>query len=277
MASDRVDIISIPKNSAHQRFIAAFKGELLRLRPNMNIIEQSVNEYKLDSNDSLTVTLGSRALSKTASLKGKKLHTLIAHSLYEKIYQTDKKDAYHLTFDQPIKRILNLQSLAFPHSKTVGILLGNKHPKISREFYKEIKRSGRKLIIDRVGDDFSGTLLKLLSKSDSLLLFPDSSVVNRTTINTLVLDSFRMRVPLLGYSKALVKAGAMLSIYSTPEEMGKQSAQIANRIIAGKSVPLHSYPKQFELLVNYKLSRIYDLDIPSESELHAKIVAGELK
>jgi putative ABC transport system substrate-binding protein len=271
----RVIIISTPENSAHKEFIAAFRKELSRTDPELNIVEQSIEEYNPNSNNTLLVTLGSSAFKETASLGGKKLHTLISHAQYKEIYPTDVENSYHLVFNQPLARILRFQQLALPDSKYIGILLGRQYPEFAQRLSSEVEKMGKQLITEQVGDNFSVSLSSLLSKIDSLLLFPDASVINRETINTLVLDSYHKQIPLLGYSKALVKAGAMLAIYSTPVQLGEEGAVIASRIIAGKDVPLHLYPKNFEISVNYQLSRVYEINIPSEAELHKQVMAGE--
>lgn len=276
-AADSVLIISIPGNGAHQKFISSFRAELSRILPDVNISAQPLDKYQPSHNNTLLVTLGSRAFREITDQPGTMFHALVSHELYKEYYLNDKDDKYHLVFNQPIGRTFRLHAIALPQSDDIGVLLGNSYPGLVKELHKEAGKFGKRMLIERVGDDFTESLSNLLSRVDSLLLLPDSTVINRKTINSLVLDSYHKQIPLLGYSKSLVKAGAMLALFSTPEQLGEDSALLVARIISGKRVAIHNYPEQFNVAVNYKLSRAYGISIPSEKELHDKIVAGKIK
>lgn len=66
----------------------------------------------------------------------------------------------------------------------------------------------------------------------------------------------------------------MLSLHSTSTQLGRDAAKVVNRFISGHKIPFRNYPTEFEVSVNYKLSRVYGLSIPSENKLHEQI-AGE--
>lgn len=276
VATQSVVLILIPENGAHQKFSIAFREKLTQLNPEVNYFERSIDEY-VPSSEYLVVTLGNRAFREITHHPGTMFHALISHELYKEYYPNDKYDKYYLVFNQPIERTLRLHEIALPQSNDIGVLLGNSYPGLVKKLHKEAGKFGKQMLVERVGDNFTESLSNLLSRVDSLLLLPDSTVINRKTINSLVLDSYHKQIPLLGYSRSLVKAGAMLALFSTPEQLGEDSAQLVARIISGKSVAIHNYPKQFNVSVNYKLSRAYGISIPSENELHDKIVAGKTK
>ena len=277
IAADSILIVSIPKNGAHQRFISSFRVELSRIFPGINIDEKSLDEYDSSNNSSLIVTLGSRAFREVTHQPGKMFHALISHELFKEYYPGDRANKYHLAFNQTQERMLRLHAIALPQSRDIGLLQRYPAPEQISELTREAAKFGKRIVIEAVGDDFSENLSNLLSKVDSLLLLPDSKVINRSTINSLVLESYHKEIPILGYSKSLVKAGAMLALYSTPEQLGEDAAELVDRIISGKQVPITNYPKQFKVSVNYKLSRVYGISIPSENELHDKIAAGKIE
>ena len=273
IAAQSVVLVSIPGNAAHQRFSAAFRGKVSQLNPNVDIIEQSIDAYE-PSPERLVVTLGSRAFRETTHQSGTMLHALITHALYKGHYPDYKIGKYLLVFNQSIEQMLSLYDIALPKIRNIGLLLGNPYPEIINKSKRAAENLGKKIIIEQMEDDFLGSLAKLLPQIDSLLLFPDAAVINRSTINSLVLDSYHKKIPLLGYSRSLVKAGAMLALFSTPEQLGEDSAQLVSRIISGKKVAVVNYPKQFGVSVNYKLSRVYGISIPSEKELHDQLISG---
>ncbi|NOR51716.1 MAG: hypothetical protein GQ470_03770, partial [Gammaproteobacteria bacterium] len=275
-AAENVVLLSIPGNGAHQKFSKAFRTKLAQLNPELDIIELPIDEYE-PLPENLVVTLGSRAFKETTRQSGTMFHALISHVLYKEYYPNDKTGKYHMVFNQPLERMLRLHAIVLPQSRDVGVLLGNPFPEIINKLEEQARIFGKRIVIERVEDNFAESLSNLLPKIDSLLLLPDSTVINRSTINSLVLDSYHKRIPLLGYSMSLVKAGAMMALYSTPEQLGEDSAHLVARIISGKRVSIHNSPKQFKVSVNYKLGRVYGITIPSEKELHNKIAAGTRK
>ena len=273
-AAGSVVLLSIPGNSAHQKFAVAFRTKLAQLKPEVDIIELPFDEYE-PLPENLVVTIGSRAFKEITNQPGTMFHALISHALYNEYYPDETPGKYHLVFNQPPDRMFHLHSIALPESRDVGVLLGNSSPPLLiKKLNKQAKIYGKRIVIEKVENDFSESLSKLLSQVDSLLLFPDSTVINRSTINSLVLDSYHKEIPLIGYSRSLVKAGAMLAVYSTPEQLGEDSAQLVSRILSGRRVSIHNYPKQFKVSVNYKLSRVYGITLPSEKVLHDRIAAG---
>jgi putative ABC transport system substrate-binding protein len=72
-----------------------------------------------------------------------------------------------------------------------------------------------------------------VSRADALWVIPDSLVVSPETAKTLLLASFRSRVPMIGLSSAWVKAGALFALDWNYEEVGAQCGDIALQIVAG--------------------------------------------
>ncbi|MCK4821392.1 hypothetical protein KA005_36845, partial [bacterium] len=275
-AAESILVVSIPENSAHQKFSKVFRNKLALLNPEIDIVDLSIDDYE-PSSERLVVTLGSRAFIEITEQSGPMFHALISRSLYEEYYSDDAPDKYYLAFEQPLERMLQLHSLALPKSRDVGVLLGDTSSLDIKKLRKQANSFGKNIFTEKIEDNFAENLSKLLKKVDSLLLFPDPEVINRSTINSLVLDSYHKKTPLVGYSSSLVKAGAMLAIYSTPAQLAEDSAQLVSRILYGKNVPVSNYPKQFKISVNYRLSRIYGISIPSEKSLLDKITEGKSK
>lgn len=274
---ESIAVISVAENRAHQKFISAFKSKLSQDYPGIDIVDYPLDEFDSIDEESLVLTLGSRAFKEIADESVPVFHALISNSLYSEYSVADQSEKYHLTFNQPLGRLLKLYSLALPDFDKVGVLVGNSYPKFETEINRQGKIFGKKIVTESVTNDFSSSLTNLLTKVDSLLLLPDSKAVNRSTINSLVLSSYNKKIPLVGYSKSLVKAGAMLSLHSTSTQLGRDAAKVIGQFASGKKIPFRNYPTEFEVSVNYKLSRVYGLSIPSEDKLHQKIIKEQQK
>ena len=72
-----------------------------------------------------------------------------------------------------------------------------------------------------------------VSRSDALWVIPDSLVVSPETAKTLLLASFRNRIPMIGLSSAWVKAGALFALDWDYEDVGTQCGEVALQILAG--------------------------------------------
>ena len=99
----------------------------------------------------------------------------------------------------------------------------------------------------------------MLNDSDVLIALPDPIVFNLRTTRNILLSTYRKRVPVIGFSKSYVKAGALAAIYSTPEFIGKQTGEIITDLavkssLNNKLLPLpHSHSKYFTISVNILL------------------------
>ena len=92
---------------------------------------------------------------------------------------------------------------------------------------------------------------------DVLWAIPDSVVVSPETAKTLLVYSFRNRIPFIGLSSAWVKAGALFALDWDYEDVGAQCGELAIRIFrgtrAGKIAP--ESPRRVTYSVNRKTAR----------------------
>lgn len=84
-----------------------------------------------------------------------------------------------------------------------------------------------------------------------------------------MITAYRYQDPMIGFSQAYVKAGALAAVYTTPEQTGKQVGEIAMRALGGKVVLLSppKYPKHFSVSVNYQVARSLDISIGDEADI----------
>ena len=76
------------------------------------------------------------------------------------------------------------------------------------------------------------------------------------------------RVPLIGFSAGLAKAGALLSLYSTAQQQGVQGAAIARGVLVdGDELPPPQHPRHFTVRVNTHVARSMGLSLPDDATL----------
>ena len=181
-----------------------------------------------------------------------------------------------LYVEQPIARQLDLIQLALPSKTRVGTLLGPTSAALAKELQDRARERG--FVVNRIDVADTGSvynaLLKLLAGSDVLLALPDPVAVNASTAYGMLVTSYRSQVPVVGFSRALSDAGALLAVYSTARQQGRQGAEIAARVLTGDAaLPAPEYPRYFTVAVNFFAARALGLAMEDESTLAAQLAA----
>ena len=218
----------------------------------------------------LFVTLGLQAAQQLASadLKAPVLCTLLPRSSFETVLRDSGRKLTPqfsaLFLDQPLRRQLDLIVLAMPQVRRIGVLWGPQSQGQATALGALAKARGLELEQALVGGDnslFSG-LRQVLQETDLVLALPDAQVYNSASIQNILLTSFRARVPLMAFSPAYVRAGALLALYVSPAQLGLQAALIARGVLQGQalsSAPLYS--QDFSVTVNEHVARSLDLSL----------------
>jgi ABC-type uncharacterized transport system substrate-binding protein len=93
-------------------------------------------------------------------------------------------------------------------------------------------------------------LQSLLRDVDVVLALPDPEVFNGQTAGNILTAAYRRRVPLVGFSPAYVKAGALLALYSTPAQIGSRGGDILRQALSGNALPRPQWPADFVVKLN---------------------------
>ena len=112
-----------------------------------------------------------------------------------------------------------------------------------------------------------------LSGVDALWSVADSTVFSPQGLNQILLSTLRHRVPFVGLSPSFVKAGALLAISVDYADVGRQSGEIAGRILAGEkpsTIPVTA-PRKVSLSVNLNTARQIDVAIGDSIRQKAQI------
>lgn len=225
-------------------------------------------------NPKLFVALGSEAANALAASESRipVLCALLPRLSFERIVRAHgrKPSAQFsaLYLDQPLNRQLDLIRLALPEARRLGVLWGPESHLQASSLRPLVQARGMALVEASVGADstFFKGLKSVLEESDVLLALADPQVYNTSSIQNALLTSFRARVPLVAFSPAYVRAGALLALYVTPEQVGRQAAAIVGSVLQGKmlsAVPVYS--KDFTVGVNTHVARALDLTLDEKN------------
>ncbi len=180
--------------------------------------------------------------------------------------------------DQPYSRQLMLARLMMPKANTLGVAFSEASAIDLPLLQGALERTGFALEHIVLEEDRSPIkqLQPLLEDSDIFLTLPDKAVFNRTTAKWILYISYRQRVPLLGFSRKYVKAGAAAGVYSSPEQIGKQTGELIRALPKRKyKLPASSYPSYFSVITNPSAAKNLRINLPSAPILERRLKEAE--
>lgn len=126
----------------------------------------------------------------------------------------------------------------------------------------------------REGDLFPA-LQRVTTDPAVLVATPDNEVFNSYSLQNVLLATYRQRSPVLGFSPAYVRAGAVLGLYVTPAQIGRQAAEMAKAVLAGAPLPQPQTPRYFEIGTNPQVAHSLGIDLEAPEVLRARLAKQE--
>ena len=275
--SPRIIVLLSGNEAPYRQAFTTLRGALMDLQLQVQMTPEALPRQA----DTVLVTLGQKAAQQAAQqgYPGPVLAALIPRAAYQAIVAGLPEERARrwsaLVLDQPWPRQAALVRGVLPKANSLGLLFGNS---IAGEL-DEVMAAARlqRLALDarQVGGEreLFATLRQQLDGVDAMWAIPDSQVINRSTLQGYLLSAYRAGVPVIAYSQALVEAGALAAVYSTPEDVGLDLAALLAPLTNGRPLitPRLSYPRRFSLKINHSVARSLGLVIPDESQVRRQI------
>jgi ABC-type uncharacterized transport system substrate-binding protein len=175
-----------------------------------------------------------------------------------------------VVLDVPPERQFKLIKEYLPGVKIVGTVMD---PFFSSELRAEMERaapaSGLTIWAEPASEnrEFSRALEVMSGKIDAFLLVFDPTVLREETFRRLAHYSMTQRVPLVVPAFALLKSGAVLSLEASYETIGRQAAETADALLAGRPTAVTT-PRKVEVGVNLKASK--NMGVPLDKDAFQK-------
>lgn len=185
--------------------------------------------------------------------------------------QTERVSA--IILDQPANRLAALMRHLLPGKARFGVL----HSSENRTELPALRRSFTLAgyTLDSEAVDSEVTLLpaleSLLPRIDALVAIPDSRLYRRETIKPLLLTTYRYRRPVIAFSPALVRAGALAALYSSPGQIGRQTGELI--LSRGANLPTTQSPSYFSIAINSSVADAFNLSIGDENTIYRALLA----
>jgi hypothetical protein len=198
------------------------------------------------------------------------LAVLVPRLTFERIADQKRLRAGSLSavfLDSPPGRQLELIRQALPAARNVGVLTSGESLGQVPALEKAAHPRGMQLVVSQVEPKgLYPALQALLPDIDVLLALPDPLVFNGQTATNILTAAYRQQVPLVGFSPAYAKAGALLALYSTPVQVGARAGEMLSQTLPGRSLPAPQSPREFVVSVNRDVARSFGF-VLDESQL----------
>lgn len=259
---------------AHAEAAAAVRDEIERAGAGRaDIVIRPWREFGTDASPAprLIVAVGNRARRGIIESEHRAplLGVLVTRSPQDRI-AADASSRVHssVLLDQPPARQLAALRLALPALRRVGIVFGPESRLHVAAFQRAAAESGLQLVVGRVDSPamVGAVVQRTLEDSELLLAVPDPAVFNNVSVQNILTAAYRRRVPLMAFSPAYVRAGALLAIYSTPAQVGRQAGEIARAFLAGKPLPPPQSPQDFVIGINGDVARSLGIPLQAADE-----------
>jgi hypothetical protein len=232
------------------------------------------------NNTDLVLAVGAQSTAIALNSRFKVLSVLVSKLAYEQMLRqlpVDTNPLIHsaIYLDQPYSRQLSLMTAALPKVRRVGVLCSSARIDVNALWQATQDKKVTLTLQENLSvDSLHNDLETVLKQSDVLLAVPDGQIFNGFTIRNILLETYRSRVPVIGFSASLVRAGALLAVFSTAEQLATQTVNVLGQINILSGLPRSQYPQQFDVLVNREVARSLNLALPETAKLHALISRG---
>ena len=273
LQANTLAIVTSGQGAAYDELLEAVHTEFSRT-PSLKIQVwgQDASAVRLPEDTIMVLTVGVQATRQFAAQNDGRLPVLgvmMPRASFDALpAATRQQRRFSVIFmDQPAQRQVELIRTILPGARTVGLVIG---PTTQRDLdtYRGLTSvRGLGMVTEHAARDTElyPALQSVLRSADVLLALPDPYIVNVSTAQNLLLTSFRFRVPVIGYSAAYVRAGALAAVYSTPGQIGMEAAQAVRLVLRGGALPATRYPRQFSVSINRPLADSLGLALPGEA------------
>jgi putative ABC transport system substrate-binding protein len=267
---------------AYRRYVKKSIKFLDRERIKIKVSEYSVNKaekktkllvQKIKSRPyDIVVTLGRQAFE---SVKDEIKETPIIFANMFNPYNGDgepSEDYGNVTgikMDIPVNVQFEALKSFVPYLERIGVLYSENEENIKKikAAEKSADELGLTLISYKVTSEqeVAETLDRLIQETDALWMIPDYTIFySKDIFNYVVQTTIKNEFPLMGISKAYVKAGALFAVSWDFKDIGRQAAKMSYDVIKGhmdkesRIRPL----KKFPMVINKRTAESIDLRIP---------------
>ncbi|MDJ0834089.1 MAG: ABC transporter substrate binding protein [Gammaproteobacteria bacterium] len=225
----------------------------------------------------LIITLGADAADYSTGIEQDIpiIHSYI--TAFQHQHADNGRKHYSLFLEQPLARYIHFIKLLLA-PEAVAVIQPDQQ-QISKQEIKSLQDKFALTINQEVfveGDNPIKVVRNLLADNDVLLSLPAPEIYNNKSLKGILLSSYRQQKPVISYSPSHVRSGALASIYTSPADIGKQIAILANQILHARPPTRTVYhADKFNILINQQVAQSLGLQLPDSDRLQRQLIQAE--
>ena len=231
LAYSQERILAVMSNSGeiYQDFYSALAKNLDKELQISKIKYSELNSETLN-NYEIVVSVGYKAakvLSKYNS-NAKIIYSLIPDDeLLQKNLPCPVESCYKVYINQPVDRYLKLYKALFldgeDEGKNLVFATTGAYSKLLQRINVSAKKYAvrYKIIVIEKNENIPRSFINNLNNNDVLLALPNSAIYNANNAKSIILTTYHANVPIIAYSKSFAKAGSLISLYSSIENIAE--------------------------------------------------------
>lgn len=274
--ANTVSIITSQESEAHNRAISSFLQASARfervyrytLSNNANEIIKNIQKIQPD----LVLAVGTKAalVAKNGLSNIPIVFCMVLNPFLSNLVDDMEHPGANITgvsLDIPLYTQFEYIKKVVTHVRRIGVIY---NPKDTGTLVKEAAlvagRIGLILITEPISSEreVPEALKSLTGKIDVLWSVADQTVFGSQSAQYILLSTLRAGIPFVGLSESFVKAGALSALSCDYADIGRQTAEIARRVLRGeKNIPV-TVPRKIMLYINLRTANQIDLKISEQ-------------
>jgi ABC-type uncharacterized transport system substrate-binding protein len=276
-------LVSNPQNPSHRvivdqildRFDARHGGDG-RARVDSLDVHQLAERGPQDVQAGLVVTVGARAAAElNGQLNGAPvLNVFLPLTTHRHLQSGAQYESAAIVLDQPLHRQLAVARVLLPQARTAGMLRSPDADPVQTPTESDYAGFGLELRTTLVEPDAApaDAIQQALRSADLVVVTFDPDVYTPATAKWLLYLAFQQDRPIIGFSYALLNAGAVAAVFSTPEQIGEHTVEvIADWLATGRAPQGIAYPRYYHVGLNAPVARRLGVSVLSETELERAV------
>jgi len=215
------------------------------------------------ANPRLVVSVGSGATAVAASLGIPYFSTMLLPEEASPSIES-KKPLTSVTLDVAPRSVFTRIRQLFPSRRRIGVIrgLGQLESK-AEEIRSEAAALGLTVeLVDCAGPkELLQAFQNLRTRADLVWCLPDRALYQPASVQALILESIRHGLPLVGFSEAFVRAGALVGFLPDYRDIGGQTAELVRAYQSGQTLGRTERPRTVRTMVNERVVRALGIQL----------------
>ncbi len=236
---------------------------------------RNFNKTAIDNNV-LVVTVGTDAFREVldADVSNPIWAVLIPEqSYYSLVSAYNKQNTKAWFINQPLHRRIALLKAVLPEVTKYGLLVEQFYQYQLDYIAEQFSQSGLTLNIKKITSNESPIKAsqELFDQIDALFTVVSPNILNRNTAKGILLSSYRKKIPVIAYSNAYVKAGALAAVYSEPGQLAQHLAEDLLAHLNNSAIETVQHPKYYSVAFNNNVARSLSIKPKPLEEIYESI------